>query len=177
MAGARSWRQGAEAITVASADSSLVTDGCRLAYGTAEFKSTDVVLTRADGLFSAHEDFALWKVLISSPGKRSPVLGLVRQSHRRVTKISRCRNNSALNIDRPASLGISDEPTGIESGHSNGGISNSVRTHFRLCWHHSRLAGMALLPVILLLNRRDRRLSYAPRPRPSQAPDAIRTGR
>ncbi len=87
---------------MASTDSSLLTGGCRLAYGTAEFKSTDVVLNRADGLFSAHEDFALWKVLISSPGKRSPVLGLVRQSHRRVTKISRCRNNSALTIDSPS---------------------------------------------------------------------------
>ncbi len=51
MAGARSWRQCAEAMTVASTDSSLLTDGCRLAYGTAEFKSADVALTRADVVF------------------------------------------------------------------------------------------------------------------------------
>ena len=40
----------------------------------------------------------------------------------------------------------------MESGHSNGGLSNSVRTHFRLCRHHSLLAGMALPHVILLLD-------------------------
>jgi len=72
---------------VAKADSSLLTDGCRLVYGTAEFKSGNVVLTRADEVFRAHEDLALWKVIISSSWKRSAVLGLLRPSHLPVTKI------------------------------------------------------------------------------------------
>jgi hypothetical protein len=163
---------------VARTDSSSLTDGCRLVYGTAEFKSGNVVLTRAHEVFRAHKDFALWKVIISSSWKRSAVLGLLRPSHLAGNENLTLPSQFCLDyrFAQPRSE-YKDEPTGIESGHSNGGISNPVRTHLRLCRHHSLLAGTALLRVILLLDHRDRRLSYAARPRAARAPNAIRTAR
>ena len=62
-----------------NADSSLLTDGRRLLYGTAEFKSPDAVSTRAGRGVRQHRNFYLWKVLITSSGKMSAILSLVCQ--------------------------------------------------------------------------------------------------
>ena len=81
-----------------------------------------------------------------------------------------------LETDR-LGLPYRDQPTRIESGRANGRISYPLRIHFRCCRHHSLLAGTALLPVILVIDDSDWRLSYEARPCAAGAPDAIRPAR